>query len=50
VENVLKIILSKENEKLNINEINVINKEVKNVYEEFGITNKTNVNKIPNNK
>jgi hypothetical protein len=48
VENVLKIILSKENEKLNINELNVLNKEIKGVYEEFGIDNKTNFNKIKN--
>jgi hypothetical protein len=48
VQNILKIILSQENEKLSTNELNVLSKEIKHVYDKFKINNTTNFNIIKN--
>jgi hypothetical protein len=44
------MILSKDDEKISINEINVLNTEIAELYKNKKITPTTNFNNIPNDK
>lgn len=50
VSGVLRMLLSRDNNKLSINEINVLETEITELYKSFKITKFTDFNKIPNNK
>lgn len=50
VQNILSIILSRNNDKLTANQISLLNSEIINLYKNFKISKTTNFNEIKNNK